>query len=88
MAKKTKFEFEEDTMADAALKGLENADFGCRYCRHLHSDRVTCDAFPKMIPVGIIVGDIVHNKEHIGDSGIRWELSDKYEKVGLRYVLK
>lgn len=65
--------FEDDTMADATLRGISNADFDCHYCKHIHKDGVTCDAFRKMIPAEILVGAVIHNKKYAGDNGIQFE---------------
>lgn len=66
--------FEDDTMADAALSGILDADFDCHYCKHIHQDGVTCKAFPKLIPTEILMGDIIHNKKYAGDNGIQFEV--------------
>jgi len=47
----------------------------CRVCLHFkeNSPILTCDAFPKGIPVIILKGEFDHTNEFKGDNGIRFE---------------
>jgi len=33
---------------------------GCRQCKHLHADYVTCDAYPKGVPLPIASSEVDH----------------------------
>lgn len=49
----------------------------CSSCGHLNMvEPTTCNAFPKGIPIGIIIGKIDHrqpyNYEGVDDKGLRW----------------
>ena len=78
---------EDDRNLDAALKGLEHKDVDCDLCKHVHKDRVTCKAFPGVIPIEIWSGDVVHTEPYPGDNGIQFELNPKIKKVGRYYQL-
>ena len=45
----------------------------CRYCIHLMSDALKCDAFVDGIPIEILKGDFDHSQPHDDDNGIRFE---------------
>jgi hypothetical protein len=47
----------------------------CASCKHLHlraNERITCNAFPKGIPLLILYADD-HMQPHPGDHGIQYE---------------
>lgn len=67
----------------------------CRFCKHMHSDSLSCDAFPARIPDEIRYANLEtdtmpydHRKPYPGDSGIRFEIRDELSKkidVGLLF---
>ena len=65
--------FQDELTEDAILRGLDNIDYGCELCVHVHDDGVTCDAFPEGIPIDIFWGSIRHTKPYEGDNGIRFK---------------
>ena len=48
----------------------------CDFCKHLHKDGLTCDAFPDGIPDAIRVGWKSHREPVDGDHGIKYEFRD------------
>ena len=64
---------EELSIDDTALQAIKNMDFDCDYCKHIHSDGVTCEAFPDVIPIIILSNQIAHTKPFEGDNGIHFE---------------
>ena len=61
---------------DHILLKLKNsaAKRGCLWCKHLHDDGYTCDAFPdRRIPFFFINGTRVHDEPFPGDRGIQFE---------------
>ena len=67
----------EDTTLDNITKVIQNIDYNCLYCKHLHKNEYSCDAFPRVIPSLILRGHIVHNKPFDGDNGIMFEKAEE-----------
>jgi hypothetical protein len=44
----------------------------CLNCKH-YTMLMTCDAYPKKIPIKIVTGEHDHTKPFPGDNGIRFE---------------
>lgn len=63
----------EDKTVDGVTKMLKNYDVWCEKCKHIHKNRVTCDAFEDGIPTKILTGDVRHDKPYPGDRGIQFE---------------
>ena len=61
----------EDRTLDKILAGDDNID--CYNCKHLIAGTSRCKAFPDGIPIEILSGPVVHNKDIEGDNGIRWK---------------
>ena len=49
----------------------------CDKCKHLNKDKVSCKAFPRLIPREFLLGEALHNKPYEGDKGIRFEEKPK-----------
>ena len=52
--------------------GFKKIESQCYKCKHYNWDG-TCKAFPKGMPKDIIRNDFIHDKEYLGDNGIRYE---------------
>jgi hypothetical protein len=59
----------------------------CGFCKHLHRDLNTCDAFPDGIPIEIQQSNVKtgkmpfdHRKPYPGDNGVRFEIRDELSK--------
>ena len=48
----------------------------CYECKHKHKN-LTCKAYPKGIPIGILTGELNHKKPVEGDGGIQFEAKAK-----------
>ena len=69
----------EDRFADSTIADIKNvlAGFkGCLNCIHLHSDGISCKAFPDVIPSDIITNQFDHRIPWKGDNGILYEPKD------------
>jgi len=45
----------------------------CHQCQHYHRGTLTCEAYPKGIPRGILMNLVDHRKPYPGDQGIKFE---------------
>lgn len=45
----------------------------CDKCKHVFEDGNSCKAFPKEIPLSILIGEFDHRKPYEGDKGIQFE---------------
>ena len=50
---------------------------GCAYCIHLHAWGITCEAYPKGIPLFLASGEVSHETPMSGDHGIQFEWIDE-----------
>ncbi len=68
----------EEQLIDDFLVQMKNIEsgFDCTLCKHLHSDEVSCDAFPDGIPNDIQSSIIDHRKPFPNDNGIMFEPKD------------
>ena len=59
----------------AGMTGGGIIDFStqCYVCKNLRRKPITCRAFPKGIPVEILIGDFDHTKPFKNDKGIMFE---------------
>lgn len=48
----------------------------CVSCKHKHPHKATCDAFPKEIPMTILLAEHDHKTPYPGDNGILYEKAD------------
>lgn len=63
----------------------------CIFCKHMHDDARTCDAYPDGIPDDLRYSDLGtntppfdHRKPYPGDNGIRFEIRDEIsEKINV-----
>ena len=69
---------QEDRIMDREIQRLKNlkSGFSCGFCKHLHDDKLTCEAFEGVTPSDIRNGIIDHRKPYPGDGGIMFELKD------------
>ena len=54
---------------------------GCIVCKHVHTSWLTCDAFPKGIPLMIQSGEVSHLGSLPGDKGIVFEVIEGVEII-------
>lgn len=68
----------EEQLIDDFLVQMKNMEsgFSCTLCKHLHSDEISCDAFPDAIPNDIQSSVIDHRKPFPNDNGIMFEPKD------------
>lgn len=52
----------------------------CVLCRHIHSEKNVCKAFPEGIPAEILRGDFDHHQPYPGDHGIQFESRSSAKK--------
>lgn len=45
----------------------------CLACKHLNNNMTTCKAFPKGIPIKILIGKFDHTRPFRNDKNIRFE---------------
>ena len=57
------------------------SDPSCIVCKHVHTSWLTCDAFPKGIPLIIQSGDVGHFESMLGDNGIVFEFAEGIEPI-------
>ena len=60
------YEDPEDRLIDRLLRSFKNDAFSCSYCKHLNKDKISCKAFPEVIPADIIGGQVRHTKKMFG----------------------
>ena len=65
----------EEQLIDDFLIQLKNiqSGFSCTLCKHLHEDKISCDAFPDVIPNEIQSSIVDHRKPFPNDNGIMFE---------------
>jgi hypothetical protein len=69
---------EADETEDGILQLIDDWDYGCFRCKHLHKGSISCQAFSKIIPDIIINGQVIHNKKMFGQkSDIFFEAVEK-----------
>lgn len=49
----------------------------CAGCKHKHSGKIGCDAYPDGIPWVILIGEVMHREPYEGDRGIQFEPEDQ-----------
>ena len=54
---------------------------GCIVCKHVHTSWITCDAFPKGIPLIILSGEYDHSKLFPNDNGMTFEFVEGVEPI-------
>ena len=68
------WDIEEQLIDDFLLQDkILNSGFSCTLCKHLHDDKISCDAFPEAIPPDISSSLIDHRKPYPNDNGIMFE---------------
>ena len=59
----------DEMMGDARI----DMSIQCLACNNLNNDMTTCKAFPKGIPIKILIGKFDHTRHFKGDNGILFE---------------
>ncbi len=58
---------------DNSLKFITLDEGICHKCRYLHSDGMSCMAYPDGIPEDILIGKIDHTEPQPDDNGIQFK---------------
>ena len=66
MAKKNPNMEGEERYDKIEEKSFENLKTSCFICKHLNKDRISCKAFPEVIPEAIMTGQVAHTKPILG----------------------
>ncbi len=53
----------EDELLDSTIAQFKTADYNCYLCKHLNKDRISCKAFPDVMPSPILTGQVAHTKK-------------------------
>ena len=61
--------YSEDIMGDARI----DMSIQCLACNNLNDNMTTCKAFPKGIPVKILIGHWDHTRPFKNDNGVQFE---------------
>ena len=70
-----KFWDEEEGNMDNKIKTIDlfMDGFDCLFCKHLNKDKISCTAFPDVIPDPIIEGQYDHRKPYSGNNGVLFD---------------
>ena len=52
----------DDELMEAVTVLLDNIEYSCYGCAHLNKDKISCKAFPEVIPNPLLTGQVRHTK--------------------------